>query len=70
MPDYYTPEQTRVLRFLASMPSYGHITVNQKDAHNILLKTDGTMLAHGRLWDIVAKHLGAGVYRLSLKERP
>ena len=32
-----------------------------------LLATGGQLLARGHLWEIVAKHLGAGVYRVSLR---
>jgi hypothetical protein len=60
-----TPEQGRVLNYLASSP-FGHATVTREDAHVILLETGGNVLACGCLYDIVAKPLGAGVYKLSL----
>lgn len=59
------PELHRQLNFLASMPS-GTTTMNRKDTHEMLMETGGNMLACGRLYDIVAKDIGAGVYKVSL----
>lgn len=59
------PEQHRHLNFLAGHPN-GHTTMTRDDAKQILLETGGNMLACGRLYDIVAKDIGADVYRLSL----
>lgn len=61
-----TPEQHRQLNFLASGPRYGHTTMTKDDLRTILMETGGNMLACGSLYDIVAKPLGAGVYRVSL----
>lgn len=60
-----TPEQHRVCNFLASLPS-GNTTVEHDDVKAILLETGGNILARGRLYDIVAKPIGAGIYKLSL----
>jgi hypothetical protein len=60
-----SPEAHRVLNFLAAMPA-GHSTLIREDAKDLLLDTGGNMLACGRLYDIVAKDIGAGVYRISL----
>ena len=60
-----TPEQTRQLNFLAAMPC-GSTTMERDDLRAVLLQTGGNMLACGRLYDIVAKPLGAGVYRVTL----
>lgn len=49
------------------MPSHGHATIERPELRAIMLRTGGQMLAQGDLWDIVTKHLGAGVYRISLK---
>ena len=57
----------RLLNFLASMPGLGHTTVPTKVVRALLLKTDGQIMARGRLWEITAKSLGAGVYRVSTK---
>ena len=61
-----TPEARRVLNFLASLPS-GNSTVGKRDAHDILLETGGIMIARGDLYNIVAKHIGAGVYLIYLE---
>lgn len=62
----WTDEARRVANFLASMPS-GHTTLKRTDAHSLLLESGGNLLAGGRLYDIVAKDIGAGVYKVSLK---
>lgn len=56
----------RQLNFLAGCPS-GHTTMLGKDVRVMLLETGGNMFACGSLYDIVAKDIGAGVYRVSLK---
>lgn len=61
-----SPEARRQLNFLASLPS-GNTTVAKDDLRDILMETGGNMLARGRLYDIHSKHLGAGIYRLTLK---
>lgn len=60
-----TPEQHRQLNFLAGMPS-GHTTMTREDLRTVLMETGGNMLACGRLYDIVGRDIGAGVYRVSL----
>lgn len=61
-----TPEAKRVLQYLAGSPN-GSSTVEGSDAHDILLETGGNTLACGRLYNIIAKDIGAGVFRLSLE---
>lgn len=61
-------EANRVLNFLAGTPG-GNSTVNKKTLHHVLLSNGGTLLARGELHDIESKHLGAGVYRVTLKKR-
>ena len=60
-----TPEARRALNFLASLPS-GNATLPKKDMRDLLLETGGTVMARGYLYNINSKHIGAGVYRLSL----
>lgn len=38
-----------------------------EDVKTVLMETGGNMLSRGQLYDIEAKHIGAGVYRVSLK---
>jgi len=64
-----TPETTRQLNFLASLPS-GNTTMSRRELKEMLLETGGMVMARGELYDIATKHLGAGVYRVSLKARP
>ncbi len=52
-----------------SMPECAYITLEGQSLKETLLATDGTILACGRIYDIVSKSLGAGVFRVSLKRR-
>lgn len=67
--DIVTDPQNRVLDSLAANPQHAAPSVTKKDLKAILLDTDGWMMLRGRMWDLHSKHLGAGIYRLSLKER-
>ena len=60
-------EEQRILNFLASMPKYGNSVVDKKQLKNILTETGGQMMACGELYEIKAKHLGVGTYRISLR---
>lgn len=62
----WTREATRVANFLAAMPT-GNTTLEKADTHSLLMQSGGTLLAQGRLYNIVAKHLAAGVYRIHLE---
>lgn len=55
------------LNHLCSMPGVSNTTMTHKELQALLLSTDGRVMAHGRLWDVVSKHIGAGVYRVALK---
>lgn len=59
-----------LLNHLCNMPEHGNGIATKKELREILLQTGGTVLACGYLYDIVAKNLGAGVYRVSLKRVP
>lgn len=60
-----TKEQSRQLNFLAGCP-VGTTTMTESDLKTVLMETGGNMLACGRLYDIVGKSIGAGVYKVSL----
>ncbi len=60
-----TPEQHRQLNFLAACP-IGSTTMKHADLQTVLMETGGNMLACGRLYDIVGKPIGAGVYKVTL----
>lgn len=62
-----TTEQGRQLNFLCGSPKYGHTTMLIDDLRQVLLETGGNVMACGYLWDIKSKHLGAGVYKVSLE---
>lgn len=62
-----TPEQNRQLNFLCGCPEWGNTTMTTEDFRTILLETGGNVMACGYLWDIVGNHLGAGVYKVTLK---
>ena len=62
-----SPEATRVVNYLASGPEFGSTTVDTKVLREILLEVGSNMLARGSLYDFKPEHLGAGIYKLSLK---
>ena len=61
-----TPEIARQLRFLAGIPG-GNTTMRKEELAEMLMDTGGNLLACGRLYNFKTKHLGAGVYRVSLE---
>lgn len=64
----WTPEATKAANFLASLPS-GTTTLDRTDLRSLMMETGSMLMARGRLYDIVSKSLGAGVYLVSLKDR-
>jgi len=50
-----------------TIPDFANVTVTTKELRVIQLKNGGRILAQGYLYDIVAKSLGAGVYKVTLK---
>ena len=48
-------------------PGQGSVTMTRAELRETLLATDGQILARGNVWDVVAKHLGAGIYRVTLR---
>ena len=50
-----------------SMPNIANETMTREDLRELLLDTGGKILTCGRLRTIVSKHLGAGIYRVTLK---
>ena len=61
-----SPDANRILDFLASAGPYANTTAEKEVVREILLTTGGSVLQHGRLMNVVAKHIGAGVYKLTL----
>jgi hypothetical protein len=52
-----------------AFPAAARTTLTARQLKEALLQHDGRLLAHGRLWDIVSKKIGPGVYEVSLRER-
>lgn len=61
-----SPEAECTVDHLVSAPGVAHAAVKTAVAQEILLGTDGELLARGSLWQIKAARLGAGVVRLTL----
>ena len=51
-----------------AFPNFARTTMTRKQLKETLLATDGKILTCGRLRAIVSKHIGAGVYEVTLKE--
>lgn len=60
-------EARRILNYLASMP-IGHTTADRATVREIQLTTGAQLFAQGVLYDIKAKSVGAGVYKVSLEK--
>ena len=58
-------EARRIMNGLASMKGY-NANVNRRTAHKILMHSP--LMVSGLLWEIECKHIGAGVYRIKLKD--
>ena len=50
-----------------TMPEFANMTMDRKDLREVLLETGGSVIARGVLYDIIAKNIGAGVYKVTLK---
>lgn len=60
-------EAQRLLNFLAAMPQ-GNCTASSRSVvRAAMLATGGRMMACGYYHDVKSKHLGGGVYRLTLE---
>ncbi len=44
-------------------------TMTRKELKETLLATDGWVFSCGYAWDVKSKHLGAGVYKVTLTEQ-
>ena len=49
-------------------PNFASDTMSRNDLRELLLDTGGKILSCGRLRTIISEYLGAGIYRISLKE--
>ncbi len=52
-----------------TMPHFANMTMESSDLKELLLETSGWITAIGCIWDIKSDHLGAGVYKVYLKEK-
>ena len=48
-------------------PDIASMTIAGKELRELLLNTDGCAIIQGRLMQIKCKHLGAGVYRVTVE---
>lgn len=64
-----TPKQEseRLLNFLAGLPSGNCVASSAKVVREIMLRTGGTMMAHGDLFDVRSESLGGDVHRMTLR---
>lgn len=56
-----------ILDHLAKSPDIAHSSCKLSTLQNIILATDGQLLAQGKLYEIVGKRMCPGVYRISLE---
>jgi len=51
-----------------TMPRFAYTTMTKRQVQETLLYTEGRVMACGEMWDVVSRHLGAGMYRVSLRK--
>ena len=49
-----------------AFPNLASMTITRKDLRELLLNTNGQAIIQGRLMTIKSKHLGAGVYKITV----
>jgi len=49
-------------------PEVARMTMTRKDLRELLLDTGGKILSCGRLRTVISKHIGAGVYEVTLSK--
>jgi len=50
-------------------PEMAKMVMDRKDLKELLLESEGWIIACGRTYDIISKGIGAGVYRVWLEAR-
>jgi len=55
--------------FYGLPPGVANITVTKKDLQELLLATDGWAIIRGRMMEIKSKHLGVGIYRVTVEDK-
>lgn len=58
----------RTIDFLTSAPTKANTTVTTATFRQMLLLHDGYVMYRGKRYEVTGKSLGAGVYRVTLKE--
>ena len=48
-------------------PAFARVTMKKKDLNELLLATDGWISANGQMYDIISKHIGAGIYKVTVR---
>lgn len=61
------PEIDRAWTNFCSAPGNFTTTFTRKQLKEFLLASNGRIFAWGNIWDVKSKHLGAGVYRVSVE---
>ena len=53
-----------------TVPKYSEMTMTKEDLRELLLATNGWIMACGQSWNIDSEHIGADIYRVRLVKRP
>ncbi len=65
-----TNEAAQAMGWLAShRPGIGSTVLHTPDLKSLLLETGGSMICGGHLCEIRAKHIGAGVHKVTLFDK-
>ncbi len=52
-----------------NVPNIAYMTITRKELEELLLSTEGYAMIQGRMKEIKSKHLGAGVYRVTVEDK-
>lgn len=61
--------ETFLSKIFWTNPESARITLNRQQLRATLLYHEGIVSAQGVLWNIHSKHLGVGIYEVTLKRR-
>ena len=62
-----SPKANNTLNFLCSAGPHANATVTSTEADEIMMQTGGSIMAQGRLYEIMSRRLSPKVFKLTIK---
>ena len=57
------------LDYFYKNPEHAHAMMTRQELLELLMKTEGVIVARGEFWHFHHRHLGAGAYRVHLEKK-